>query len=139
MAVAVLRDRFDRAGMSVTVTSAGTGANPDQPPPAAVTGTLADQGLTAPSGTPRMVGTEDLRQADLVLVMEERHRRSLFHRDPAALPRILLLGELDGVGDEVADPHGRGPAVHRATLQRIERAVDDGWARLLQRLGLESG
>lgn len=136
MAVAVLRDRFRRAGVKVSVSSAGTAVRSGHAPVETVAELLAERGLSAAAEEPRPVSVDDLRRADLVLVMEEAHRRTLYQRLPAALPRILLLGELDGAGDEIPDPHRRGRAAHRAALHRIEGAVDDGWERLLQRLGL---
>lgn len=78
-----------------------------------------------------------LSAADLILVMEEAHRQSLFYRLPSVLPKIFLLSELAGRHDEVADPYGMLFA-HQATLDLVTELLKAGWPQLLKRLGIKT-
>ena len=81
--------------------------------------------------TPALLG-----EADLVLVMEEAHRRSLFHLAPQHLGKVYLLTEMSGRHADVADPYG-GPAEGYArTADELERLIDAGMPMILRRLGV---
>ncbi|ANB03172.1 low molecular weight protein-tyrosine-phosphatase [Ectothiorhodospira sp. BSL-9] len=70
---------------------------------------------------PRGVGVEDLRDADLVLVMEHWQRQDIFLRAPFARGRVFLLGHWQG--GEVDDPYGRGYSAFVRALEQIELAT----------------
>jgi protein-tyrosine phosphatase len=91
--------------------------------------------LAAKYATP--VAERALQEADLVLVMEEAHRQSLFYRLPSALPKVFLLSELAGRHDEVVDPHGMPAAAYEATLDLATELLDEGWPQLLKRLDIK--
>ena len=68
---------------------------------------------TSPSAV-RPLGDEDMAWAELVVVMEERHRAVITARWPEAAGRIRVLG--------IEDRYHRGdPALH----YRLERALAD--------------
>ncbi|MCG5525905.1 low molecular weight phosphotyrosine protein phosphatase [Ectothiorhodospira haloalkaliphila] len=88
---------------------------------------LAEQGY--PVGqrhVPRALFENDVREADLVLVMEHWQREDIFMRAPFARGRVFLLGHWQG--GEVADPYGRGHAAVACALEQIELACR-GWSR----------
>ncbi|CAN5757354.1 low molecular weight protein arginine phosphatase [soil metagenome] len=88
----------------------------------------------------RAVGVteRDIQQADLILVMEEKHRQSLFHYSPADTYKVLLLSELANEQFDLRDPYGYNKAAYITTLQTIAKILDTGWQNLLTRLALPS-
>lgn len=73
---------------------------------------------------------EQLRQADLVLVMEKHHRTAVFDLDPTARGKTFLLGHWSN--SEIADPYQRGSEAHAQAL----RSIEDGLASWLEKMGL---
>lgn len=92
--------------------------------------------LAAKYATP--IAERALREADLVLVMEEAHRQSLFYRLPSALPKVFLLSELAGRHEEVADPYGMPVAIYAATFEQVTGLLDEGWLQLLKWLDIKT-
>ena len=73
---------------------------------------------------------ELVRGADLVLALTRRHLETLVARVPDAAARIELL---DPTGHDIADPIGAGPAIYRACLDEIERALRQRIPRLVRK------
>jgi protein-tyrosine-phosphatase len=65
------------------------------------------------------------RQADLVLIMEERQREPVARISGQAPRRVLMLGEFSPAegSPTIADPFGGTPAVYRDCVRRIGRSV----------------
>ncbi len=97
---------------------------------------LAAQGIDISQHVARGVTERDLQQADLILVMEEKHRQSLFHYSPADSYKVLLLSELANEHFDLRDPYGYNKAAYVTTLQTIEKLLEIGWPNLLTRLAL---
>lgn len=140
LVASLLQQRIDQAGLAgvVTVKSAGVRAVAgDQIDPMIIA--MLDEldvVLAAKYATPAVEPV--LSAADLILVMEEAHRQSLFYRLPSALPKIFLLSELAGRHDEVADPYGMPAVVYQATLDLVTELLRAGWPQLLRRLGIKT-
>lgn len=140
LVASLLQQRIAQAGLAdvVTVASAGvravTGDAVDPKIIAMLDGMGVD--LAAKYATP--VAEQALREADLVLVMEEAHRQALFYRLPSALPKVFLLSELAGRYDEVTDPHGASEAEYQATLHLVTTLLAEGWLELLRRLDIKT-
>ena len=97
---------------------------------------LAAQGIDISQHVARSVTENDIQQADLILVMEEKHRQSLFHYSPADSYKVLLLSELANEHFDLRDPYGYNKAAYVTTLQTIEKIFEIGWQNLLKRLAL---
>lgn len=140
LVASLLQQQIAQTGLSdvVQVASAGVRAVPgDAVDPMIVA--LLDElcvELAAKYATP--VAEQALREADLVLVMEEAQRQALFYRLPSALPKVFLLSELAGHYDEVTDPYGMSEATYRAMLHLVTTLLAEGWPRLLQRLDIKT-
>lgn len=88
---------------------------------------LAEQGYpTERRHVPRALAQEDVREVDLVLVMEHWQREDIFRRTPFARGRVFLLGHW--CGGEVDDPYGRGHAAVAYALDQIQMA-GMAWSR----------
>ena len=120
-AAAVLASRPDLAGWIETA-SAGTLPREGRPTPAA--GLLAAQrrGIDLHAHCSRHLSREAARAADVILVFDEANRRAVMARDPRLRGRIVLLGDLDGLG-AIGDPVDGDGAVFMRCYARIDRSV----------------
>ena len=137
MAAALIAARLgaESSGPQLTVTSAGVAARPGQPAAELAVEALRRRGIDLSGHRSRGVSADLLREADLVLVMEEAHRRSLFYEDPSVLPRVFLLTEMSGGHEEVADPWGGSGADYESCLATLVDLVDRGWDAIIARAG----
>lgn len=60
---------------------------------------------------------EDIKNADLVICMTERHKMRL-----GSLPKVFTLGQMTGCGD-IVDPYGKDEATYRECLSEILAAL----------------
>lgn len=140
MAEGLLRHRFAIAGLSnqIDVQSAGTFAQVGNPASQSVVALLAQQGIDISQHRAQQVTPMLLDQADLILVMTEDHRRSIFYYGMCYLPKVFLLSELSGAHEEILDPYGQDHNAYARVFNRIETFINAGWEGLLERLKLES-
>jgi len=138
MAEALLRQRLDLAGLSqeVTVRSAGVWAEKGHPASDKAVKCLAERGIDLSGHRSQPVTVSMLEDADVVLVMEEAHRRSLFYMAPQHLSKVFLLSEMSGQHDDVGDPYGGEIPEYERTIGLLERLIDAGMPQIRQRLGL---
>jgi len=136
MAAAILRRRIAESGLEdqIAVSSAGVWAEEGHgASPNAVT-TLAGRGMDLTGHRSRLLTPTLLGEADLVLVMEEAHRRSLFYLAPQHLSKVYLLTEMSGKHADVADPYGGPVEGYVRTADELERLIDAGMPMILRRL-----
>jgi protein-tyrosine phosphatase len=104
--------------------SAGFYPDPGRPSPAATVAAAARYGLDLSEHRSTCVRHADLAGAAAIFVFDLENVARVAAWAPAALARVHLIGSLD---DDprvlIADPHGRGDAALRQTLERIARAV----------------
>jgi len=138
MAAALLSQRVAHLGLSdqVRVLSAGVWAQEGQKASEDAVATLANKGISLADHRSHAVTTALLGQADMVLVMEERHRRSLFYLAPQHLGKVFLLSEMAGQHDDVADPYGSTLEDYARTVTLLETLIDAGMSRIVKRLGI---
>ncbi|MCX7707172.1 MAG: low molecular weight protein arginine phosphatase [Anaerolineae bacterium] len=140
MAAAIMRRRIAELGLAdqVEVLSAGV---------------WAEEGLEASRNAVTVLGRREcdltghrsqqvtpalLDQANIVLVMEEAHRRSLFYMAPQHLSKVFLLAEMAGEYEEVADPYGGPIEEYEQTADLLEKLIDAGLPRILRRLSVNT-
>lgn len=128
MAEALLAGRARARGLDVRVSSAGIAALVGQPAEPEAQDLMRARGLDISGHRARQLTTELLAAHELVLVMEEGHRRVVERMAPAARGRVRRLGHF---GDfDVADPY-RGPrTAFEQALALIDRGVSDYVAHL---------
>lgn len=120
MAAAALRHRVPQA--SIRIESAGLKALSGSPVDPRAEAVLAAHGLSAGAHVARQVSRELIDAADLVLVMEKRHRPFVLDMAPCATGKTFLLGKWIGEA-EIPDPYRRSGAAFESTFELIERAV----------------
>ncbi|HHY54424.1 MAG TPA: low molecular weight protein arginine phosphatase [Chloroflexi bacterium] len=140
LVASLLQHQIVRAGLTdkLTVTSAGVHALAGGAVDPMIAAMLDELGIELAAKFATPVAEQALREADLVLVMEEAHRQALFYRLPSALPKVFLLSELAGRYDEVTDPHGGSEEEYRATLELVTTLLAEGWPQLLRRLDIKT-
>jgi protein-tyrosine-phosphatase len=138
MAAAILRRRIADMGLAdqVNVESSGVWARDGQPAAEYAVTVLAGRGIPLTDHRSRSLTEAMLEGADVVLVMEETHRRSIFYLTPVHLRKVLLLTELVGDHVDVDDPYGGSIEGYVNTEARLEALIDAGLPRLLQQLGV---
>ncbi len=139
MAAALLRKRLAGLGLAeqVQVMSAGIWARPGLPAVPIARSLLAEHGASLEGHLSQPVTEAMLAAADLVIVMEESHRRYLFHLSVKHLRKVFLLSELSGGADDVEDPVSGSREDHVKTLELIEKLLDAGMPRILIELRLQ--
>ncbi|ACL67748.1 protein tyrosine phosphatase [Anaeromyxobacter dehalogenans 2CP-1] len=122
MAEALLRARFEgRTGARVE--SAGVAALVGRPADEAARELMSARGIDLSTHRARQLTPALISGFDLVLVMEEGHKREVEAIAPGARGRVQRLGRFGGF--DVPDPYRQGrPAFERA-LALIERGLDD--------------
>ena len=118
-----------RTGSNIRVTSAGLGALVDKPVDATAAEVMQAAGYALPDHQARQLTPEMLREADLVLAMENRHLQSIHAMAPQARGKTMLLGKwLDNA--EIPDPYRQQRPAFEHVFRVIERATD-AWLHYL--------
>ena len=141
MALLVLRDRFDAAGLGdvVVVDSAGTSAEEHgRPIDERAVAVLTEHGYRVEGHAARQVRAEDLARANLVLAMTAEHAhvlRRLARKDAETAARVVLYRSFDPAAPpstlgrdehllDLDDPWYGGPEEFEDCLAQIEAAAD---------------
>lgn len=141
MAEGLMRDRLSRARVSaVTVESAGIFAIDGMSPTREALRVLLEAGVDSSSHRARVLSTEMVQAADLILVMERFQAEEVARRFPSATPKVHLLkpyglspGESDGNSD-IPDPIGKPLEVYEVCFAEIREAVE----RVARTLGMKA-
>ncbi len=118
----------------VLARSAGTAAVDGLPGSSSAIETCRRRGVDISHHRSQSLTAQLLRDADLVLVMEEHHKQSALSLLPEAEGKIFLLGEYaEGAGGRsVADPIGGGDEIYEQTFSEIARLVRLALPRILR-------
>ena len=122
MAEGLLRARLG-ASSGDRVSSAGLAAVEGRPADPKALDLLARRGIDLSRHRARQLTPELLARYDLVLVMEEEHRREIGRLARTARGRVHRIGKFAGF--DVADPYGKPLAAFERALALIERGLDD--------------
>ncbi len=114
----------------MTVESAGLGALVGEPASDYAVALMQERDIDISSHRAQQLTAELARKADLILVMELRHKRAIESGDPSARGKIFRLGEW--LGKEIADPHHQPRQAFEEALAAIDECVADWVERLKQ-------
>jgi protein-tyrosine phosphatase len=126
MAAAMLDAELRRAGRPREVRSAGLAAREGATADALAQLRMAERGLDLSSHRAAPLTPAMVREADLILVMEEDQRRWLLAVEPAAAGKTYRLGHWTDT--DIADPHLLPAAAYDAAIAVIDAAIAD-WVR----------
>jgi protein-tyrosine-phosphatase len=138
MAAAIMRDRLAQLGLEsqVEVVSAGVWAEEGSRASSNGVAVLRLRGIDLAPHRSQPLTPALLRQANIILVMEEAHRRSIFYLAPEHLSKVYLLTELAGGHSDVADPYGGPVEEYAATADQLAALIEKGLPKILKRLAV---
>lgn len=120
-----MRHLLQRLGATgITVSSSGTLAAPGYPADPIAARLAAERGVDMGPHKSRPLSPEDLSRADEIVVMERRHRGYLREHYPLIAPRVSLLLQADGRGQDLPDPTGGTNAVYRRVFEQLFEAIE---------------
>ena len=138
MAAGLLRQRLTVEGKhdALEIVSAGVlGMEGAAASPQAIA-VMAQRGVDIAGHRAQSLKRSHVEEADLILVMEEGHRRSVFGLQPAALGKTFLLSEMAGESGEVDDPYRLRIEDYAACADELDRLVSLGLGEILRRAGI---
>jgi protein-tyrosine-phosphatase len=111
----------------ISVASAGVHALPSSPPDPKMVAYLEERGAFTGEHESCQLTEEAVAWADMVLVMEMRHKDAIISAWPQGIDKTELLGVYippGGVEDDIMDPFGRSPFHYRSSQSQIAFAVE---------------
>jgi protein-tyrosine-phosphatase len=123
------------ADVPAFVYSAGTGAPVGARATSAAAEVMREMDIDLSAHRAQQLEAGLIRGADLILVMERRHREAVLDLVPEAALRTRLLLEYSGGTEEVEDPIGRSLEFYRRTARQMLAAVEQVAADVRTRAG----
>lgn len=133
MAEALFRDHLEQMGVGDEwrVESAGVWAMVEAPAMALACEVMKERGLDISDHQSQGVSTELLREFDLILVMEDMHRKSLQRNYPEAADKVYLLTAMADQEGNVDDPVYGTKETYRATVEELGELLEGGYQRIV--------
>jgi len=140
MAAGLIRKRLAAEGLTkrVAVRSAGVMAQEGMQANRYAVELLGERGIVLGQHATHCLSLADIEAATLILVMEERHRRSIFYMSPGNVHKVVLLSELANQHGDIHDPYGLSRAAFEDVLEQLDALLEAGWPNLLKRLAVGS-
>lgn len=113
------------------ISSAGLGALVGHDMDAQARTVAEQQGLSCPKHQARQLTRELCHEADLILVMEQRHRDGVTKLCPEARGKVFLLGQ-GATPADIADPYRKSDKIFETTYEQLHQACM-AWAQRLAR------
>jgi len=129
MAEGLLRQAMIDAGkVDHFVGSAGLHALIGHPPDPIACQLMANREIDISAHRACQLNSVMMRAADLVLVMESRHKIAIEEKEPSARGKVFRLGEWGKF--DIPDPYQKDIDVFENSLMLIERGISDWAAKL---------
>ncbi len=129
LAKAVLLNEIKKNSIKdVEVSSAGIGAYPGTAADPEMVKFLMDKKIPVPGHASKLITSEDINWADMILVMDKTHYNHITKTWPEASGKVEMLGKYiapDHPDDEIIDPYGRSPYHYRLVQSQISIAVSN--------------
>jgi protein-tyrosine-phosphatase len=123
MAQGLLKNMLRKEGIKdVKVNSAGIAALPSFAIYGVLEKVLKEEGIEISNHKPTRVTADVVKDADLILVMERRHKDAILEMAPEVKKKVFLLKEFAGEKEnlDIPDPIGQPEEVYRNRLQEIK-------------------
>ncbi|MEA2080143.1 MAG: low molecular weight protein arginine phosphatase [Pseudomonadota bacterium] len=91
---------------------------------------MAERGLDLTQHLSQPADSVLLKQFDLTLVMEQRHKTVLQEQNPQLVDRIYLMREIAGQEANFADPVGGSLERYSAAADELEKIIEDSYERI---------
>jgi len=125
----------------VEVSSAGTAALSSYGIFGILEKVLKEENIKTSNHKPIQVTPEMVKDADLILVMEKKHKQAILEMAPEAENRVFLLKEFAGEKEnlDIPDPIGQPEEVYRSRLEEIKgyllkilKKIKEDWSKRLK-------
>lgn len=128
MADGYLKYRLKELGLEdkITVRSAGTNAMQGEESPIFAKRAIAKYGADIQNHTASTLENANIKLADFVLVMTQRHKKDVIKRYPEIQEKVKLLGEYakDKEYEEIDDPWGYSYDVYENCAKEIVDSIE---------------
>lgn len=124
MAEYLARELARKKGIEVEVKSAGIWAVHGEPATEETVAVLEELGINAKSHCSQPLDFELIDWADLILTMEDWHKRQILAKMPEASGKVFTLPEFVGEEGEVPDPYGTARSAYRQVRDQIQKLVE---------------
>lgn len=128
MAEVIFKSCVEDMHLPITVKSAGLAALQGFPMDPLACEVLTERGFSYPIHQAKQITPELLIEADLILVMEQVHRKEIEYALPAVCGRVQLLGRWGGFA--IPDPYRQSKRIFIQTYHLILQGVNEWIARL---------
>jgi protein-tyrosine-phosphatase len=138
MAAGLFFEKLVRQGMAarVRVRSAGIWALEGRPASAYALQVMSEHDLDISTHRGHDLTQTDVDDADLILVMTQRHADVIARDLERSEGKVRLLSEMAGRAYDILDPYGGSLADYRHTANELQELVVHGYERILGILGL---
>ena len=107
-----------------TVKSSGIAANPTYRIYGGLEEILKENGIPCEEHVSTPVSDVLLEQADVILVMEQKHKDYITERFLSFSDKVFLLTEFAGESGDIFDPIGRPKSAYEMTFEKIKNLVE---------------
>jgi protein-tyrosine-phosphatase len=120
----------------IGVRSAGIWALEGRPASAYALQVMSEHDLDISAHQGRNLTQADIDEADLILVMTQRHAEIIVRDLERTESKVKLLSEMAGPAYDIIDPYGGSLADYRRTASELRDLVERGYQRIMSMLGL---
>ena len=134
MAEVLFREHLEQMGVNDEwrVESAGVWAMAEAPAMALAREVMMERGLDLNHHRSQGVNAELLREFDLILVMEDTHRKSLLRNYPEEADKVYLLSAMANQEGGVDDPVYGTKETYRDTVKELLDLIEGGFERIVE-------
>ena len=131
MAEGIARHLLKQSGLedSIMFASAGIAAFSGEPASPKAAAVLEEEGIDLSGHRARLLTTELIETASLVLTMTQAHRHRVLELDPTAEAKVFLLKEFAGCSNsfddntDIPDPIGQPLSVYRKVARELRENI----------------
>ncbi|MBM3137393.1 MAG: hypothetical protein FJZ98_04300 [Chloroflexi bacterium] len=117
-------------GSTWQIASAGCWARPNNLATQTAITVMRDRGIDISEHLSQPITEELLDRYDLILCMEEEHKRFIHRNFPSAQTKTFLLYEMIGKAQEIWDPIGLSQFAYENTANEMLRIMTEGFERI---------
>lgn len=114
--------------LSVHASSAGLDAKAGSPLNPHAADALTNLGYTATEHSAKLISTEAVEEADVILTFTQDQKNEMAERFPAAVGKLFTVSEYanstSGKHEDVSDPYGKSAEVYKETAEKINSLVE---------------
>jgi len=131
MAEALLKARLANIAPDLKISSAGLAALVGKGVPDSVLLLLKNRHIDLSTHRARQIDEEMIVASDLILTMENFHKKEIERRYPFSHGKVFLLGKWSEF--EVPDPYGGSQVFFERTLELIDNGLNDWQSRICKK------